>query len=638
MRHWGVPLPSLQAPCTLQRARFEAMLRLLADLPTCLAMPDLFISYAREDRDTALALAQAMQSQGIDVWWDRELTGGGDFAVEIERNLRAAPVAVVLWSAASIVSDFVRDESGRARDLGKLLPVRISNVELPLGFGTLHTLDLLEWDGDPDDSRCRALLTQVRQRLASAGPRNSQADETARLAALAQLASEDTLGHRRQRRRLVLALGVAGAVAVGGLGALGWRRFNQHEALAHLAQGLEDHFANPPRLESAQSEYAAALELDPDLSPAHYYLAHLYAQMMLRGSPPPTGEVLDALRTDARTNFELALDDADRLDGVQRVIARSQLALLGQADAASPVSRPTEVAAADPVTPVPVDAPPPAPRPPVSTGGTGPSTGTGAGRERPVPPAGSEAATARPSAVAASTPRVRAPAPMAQAAQQHSEGLFSPDRDARLAAGTSLTLDPAAAAESLPSAIATARRAVHDAPQAESTRLGLTNLLALLERASPSSLREVRAPLQALLSEVAASPLAASMREPSARLARLVEASAAKAPVAYLQIANEAQRPVAKALAARLAAVGYVTPGIELTGEARAPQRPEVRVQGGSDPDLARWCQRALSESAGAGANVVALRRAQPSTDTYELWFDKALCAPGGRNVTGCGS
>jgi hypothetical protein len=33
---------------------------------------------------------------------------------------------------------------------------------------------------------------------------------------------------------------------------------------------------------------------------------------------------------------------------------------------------------------------------------------------------------------------------------------------------------------------------------------------------------------------------------------------------------------------------------------------------------------------------VVVLRRAQPSTDTFELWFDKALCAPGGRRVDTC--
>lgn len=608
-------------------------------------MPDLFISYAREDRDTALALAQALQRRGIDVWWDRELTGGGDFAAEIEHNLRAAPVAIVLWSAASVASDFVRDESGRARDMGKLVPVRISPVELPLGFGTLHTLDLLDWDGDPNAEACLALINQVRQRLEKAGPRDDRADEAARQARLAQLASEDTLGHRRRRRRLVLGLGVAGAAGTVGLGLVGWRRLNRAEALAHLGQALEDHFANPPRLESAQSEYASAIELDGGLATAHYFLAHLYAQLMLRGSPPPSGELLDALRADARQHFQRALDTPDRLDGAQRVIARGQLALLSQTDTAAAVSRPVEVAeagggagegAAPPGTaPVRIDDTVPVP-PPASVGSTAPGrTGSGAGvPDRPV----EVTRPTVPPAAASAPPRQRVPAAaeVAQAARGRSEALFSADRDSRLAASTSLTLDPAGAAEALPSAIAQARRALHSAPQAEATRQGLGATLALIERASPSSLREVQAPLQALLGELAASPLAPATAEASSRLASALERTAQRRPVAYLQIARESQRPIAQALAQRLAAAGYVTPAIELTGEARAPTKPSLRVQGASDPDLARWCQKALEDAAGAPVELVFLRRAQPATDTYEIWFDKALCAPGGRSLPAC--
>jgi len=592
-------------------------------------MPDLFISYAREDRDTALALAQALQRRGIDVWWDRELTGGGDFAAEIERNLRAAPVAVVLWSAASVLSDFVRDESSRARDLQKLVPVRISPVELPLGFGTLHTLDLLDWDGDPTDEACLALINQVRQRLEKAGPRDGRADEAARLATLAKLASEDTLGYRRRRRRLVLGLGVAGAAGAVGLGLMGWQRLNRAEALTHLGQALEDHFANPPRLESAQSEYASAIGLDSGLATAHYFLAHLYAQLMLRGSPPPSGELLEALRADARQHFQQALDTPDRLDGAQRVIARGQLALLSQTDTATAVTRSVQVAEAG--------------------GGAGQSAGEGAANPGTAPGrTGSGAGVpdrdvepVRPSVpptATSATPRQRLPASavVAQAARGHSEALFSVDRDSRLAASTSLTLDPAGAAEALPSAIAQARRALRSAPQTEATRQGLGAILALLERASPSSLREVQAPLQGLLGELAASPLAPATAEASSRLASALERNTQRRPVAYLQIARESQRPIAQALAQRLATAGYVTPGIELTGEARAPTKPSLRAQGASDPDLARWCQRAFEEAVGAPAELAVLRRAQPDTDTFEIWFDKALCAPGGRSLPTC--
>ena len=56
----------------------------------------IFISYAREDRDTAQALAAALAADGHAVWWDRELGGGDDFSLEIERQLNAARLALSL--------------------------------------------------------------------------------------------------------------------------------------------------------------------------------------------------------------------------------------------------------------------------------------------------------------------------------------------------------------------------------------------------------------------------------------------------------------------------------------------------------------------------------------------------------------
>eukprot|EP01035_Chromulina_nebulosa_P013934 gene13934-18454_t len=137
-------------------------------------------------------------------------------------------------------------------------------------------------------------------------------------------------------------------VLVGGLtGWWGWRENRRRNSQALLAQALADHFADPPLLEKAEAEYTQALQFDPALAPAHYYLAHLYAQMTLRGNPPPQGEVLDALRDDAQRHFTRALEGAERLNGAQQVIARSQLALLDTRNEPAPLKRPVEVAAAD---------------------------------------------------------------------------------------------------------------------------------------------------------------------------------------------------------------------------------------------------------------------------------------------------
>ena len=82
-------------------------------------------------------------------------------------------------------------------------------------------------------------------------------------------------------------------------------------------------------------------------------------------------------------------------------------------------------------------------------------------------------------------------------------------------------------------------------------------------------------------------------------------------------------------------AVGYAAPGIELVGD-RAPLKTEVRVQGKSDRSYARWVTKVVAEVVDAQTSANALRNAKPKTDTFEIWFDRALCAPGGRQLAGC--
>lgn len=66
-----------------------------------------------------------MSASGLHVWWDRDLAAGSEFTAVIDAQLLGATVVIVLWSAESVRSSFVRDESSRALKQGKLLPVRI---------------------------------------------------------------------------------------------------------------------------------------------------------------------------------------------------------------------------------------------------------------------------------------------------------------------------------------------------------------------------------------------------------------------------------------------------------------------------------------------------------------------------------
>ena len=55
-------------------------------------MSDIFISYARADKDRAEHLAEAFSRQGWSVWWDREIPPGKSFDETIGECIELSPV------------------------------------------------------------------------------------------------------------------------------------------------------------------------------------------------------------------------------------------------------------------------------------------------------------------------------------------------------------------------------------------------------------------------------------------------------------------------------------------------------------------------------------------------------------------
>ena len=542
--------------------------------------PDVFVSYARANRALAEQLADGLAANGLRVWWDRNLVAGSEFASVIEAQLLGAAVVIVLWSADSVHSSFVRDESSRALKQGKLLPVRIEDVELPLGFGQLHTLDLLGWNGDAGDGSFQALLFEVRQRRQQAPG----------LPALVRPA-------RRWPRRRALITGVAVALALGGVAY--WFAADQQvekqsrndtgrlEADRHFRAGLDQQYASVPQLETALNEYLSALELRPAHARARYYLGHVYAQT---GKP---GDALDAFRQ------ALLATDAP-LDRSQRADAEKQLATLATVEGeAAPVTRVV------------------------------------ATRELAKQASGSPAIAPPPDAPAKQPPRIDPPEASVAQLTQSVDALFDANKERRINATTSLVLDPQALSDAVPIAVKKATQVLKNGPAGldASASSGVVNTLVLLQSALPGTLLNNRQAIEALLG--AADPLGDYTAKQAGKVRDLLGQAAARRPVAYLQIANEAQRPIAEALAARLRSFGYEAPGIEMVGD-RAPDATQVRVQGKSDRSYARWVRKIVAEAIDAQPASNGLRNAKPRTDTYEIWLGRALCAPGGRRVAGC--
>jgi adenylate cyclase len=111
-------------------------------------MAKLFLSYSRKDEAMATRCSKWLEREGHDVWRDEEDIGGGtSFSSEIEKALNDCDAVLVLWSAQSIHSAWVRDEAGYGRDAGKLIPFTLDGTEPPIGFRQFQAIDLSRWKG-----------------------------------------------------------------------------------------------------------------------------------------------------------------------------------------------------------------------------------------------------------------------------------------------------------------------------------------------------------------------------------------------------------------------------------------------------------------------------------------------------------
>jgi hypothetical protein len=112
-------------------------------------MADVFVSYAKTDRSLASKLVAMLEAEGWKVWWDTSLGIGDDFRNEIMTEVGRARAVIVIWTDASIKSDWVRSEAGRAQADRKLIPVKLAHLDykdLPPPFDVLHTENVSEND------------------------------------------------------------------------------------------------------------------------------------------------------------------------------------------------------------------------------------------------------------------------------------------------------------------------------------------------------------------------------------------------------------------------------------------------------------------------------------------------------------
>jgi TolB-like protein len=133
-------------------------------------LPDIFLSYSREDQATARYFADAFEREGLSVWWDVTLNPGEAYDQVTEKALREAKAVVVLWSKKSVDSRWVRAEATTADRNKTLVPVMIEPCLRPIMFELTHTADLSHWTGDTTDKAWQSYLAGVRRFVDKGSP------------------------------------------------------------------------------------------------------------------------------------------------------------------------------------------------------------------------------------------------------------------------------------------------------------------------------------------------------------------------------------------------------------------------------------------------------------------------------------
>ena len=172
-------------------------------------MADVFISYARADREQVAHIADGLEAAGFSVWWDSSPQGGGPPDRDAETHLAAAGCVVVAWSGASINRRWVRTHARHGVERGVFVPVLLSKVTPPAEFRDHTTEDLTGWSGNTDDPRWQNFVGAVH---AIAAPEEETSDDPS------EGAPPSTAGKQHGRRsssggglyRLSIGLGVIG--------------------------------------------------------------------------------------------------------------------------------------------------------------------------------------------------------------------------------------------------------------------------------------------------------------------------------------------------------------------------------------------------------------------------------------------
>ncbi len=130
-------------------------------------MSDIFLSYAKADRDELLPLVKALEDKGWNIFWDRKIPIGKTWHGVLAAEIEACKCMLVVWSNSSVQSEWVREEAQIGKDRQIIFPVSLDGSLPPLGFGGIQSANLSGWQGEENHPEYQTFIRELTDHMGS---------------------------------------------------------------------------------------------------------------------------------------------------------------------------------------------------------------------------------------------------------------------------------------------------------------------------------------------------------------------------------------------------------------------------------------------------------------------------------------
>jgi outer membrane protein OmpA-like peptidoglycan-associated protein len=191
-------------------------------------MADVFISYARTEREKAERIRDLLEEAGLSTFFDVQGLDGGDvFPDVLDREVKSAGCVLGLWSPYALSRPWIRTECLIGKDRGVLVPAAIEPIDpmrdIPIAFYGVQHIDLTGFSGDPASDEWRLLMRAVARTLKRPDLAQQESGRSAKAAFAATASSR-----RRPRTGWLVAAVVLLATTLAGVAWMvdpfGWKK------------------------------------------------------------------------------------------------------------------------------------------------------------------------------------------------------------------------------------------------------------------------------------------------------------------------------------------------------------------------------------------------------------------------------